>query len=92
MTLTYRLWAYYSSVGATPFAFRATQKEVCLYAERLPSFLMLGLLVDAGLKTTVGGTTLQSIMKDGSNDTPQPICECLVSFPLLWIKDYPGLS
>ena len=54
--------------------------------------LMLGLLVDAGLKTTVGGTTLQSIMKDGSNDTPQPICECLVSFPLLWIKDYPGLS
>ena len=33
--------AYYSSVQATPFAFRATQKEVCLYAERLPSFLML---------------------------------------------------
>ena len=32
---------YYTSVRATPFAFRATQKEVCLYAERLPSFLML---------------------------------------------------
>ena len=33
--------SYYSSVRATPFAFRATQKEVCLYAERLPSFFML---------------------------------------------------
>ena len=33
---------YYSSVRATPFAFWATQKEVCLYAERLPSFLLLG--------------------------------------------------
>ena len=55
-------------------------------------FLMLGLLVDAGLKSTVGGTTLQSMMKDDSNDTPQPICECQVDFPLQWIKDYPGLS
>ena len=27
-----------------------------------------------------------------SNDTPQPICECQVDFPLLWIKAYPGLS
>ena len=24
--------------------------------------------------------------------TPQPMGECLVDFPLLWIKDYPGLS
>ena len=23
---------------------------------------------------------------------PQPMCECQVDFPLLWIKDYPGLS
>ena len=53
---------------------------------------MLGFLVDAGLKSTVGGTTLQSMMKDDSNDTPQPIGECQVSFPLQWIKDYPGLS
>ena len=30
--------------------------------------------------------------QDDSNDTPQPICECQVDFPLLWIKDYPGLS
>ena len=27
-----------------------------------------------------------------SNDTPQPIDECQVDFPLLWIKDFPGLS
>ena len=39
--------AYYSSVRATPFAFRATQKEVCLYAERLPSFLMLRWKINA---------------------------------------------
>ena len=38
---------YYSSVRATPFAFRATQKEVCLYAERLPSFLMLRWKINA---------------------------------------------
>ena len=30
--------------------------------------------------------------QDDSNDTPQPICEFQVDFPLLWIKDYPGLS
>ena len=30
--------------------------------------------------------------QDNSNDTPQPICECQVDFPLLWIKAYPGLS
>ena len=30
--------------------------------------------------------------QDDSNDTPQPICEFQVNFPLLWIKDYPGLS
>ena len=30
--------------------------------------------------------------QDDSNDTPQPVGECQVSFPLLWIKDYPGLS
>ena len=29
---------------------------------------------------------------DDSNNTPQPIGECQVDFPLLWIKDYPGLS
>ena len=27
-----------------------------------------------------------------SNDTPQPIGECQVIFPLLWVKAYPGLS
>ena len=30
--------------------------------------------------------------QDDSNDTPQPIGEFQVDFPLLWIKDYPGLS
>ena len=30
--------------------------------------------------------------QDNSNDTSQPICECQVVFPLLWIKAYPGLS
>ena len=30
--------------------------------------------------------------QDDSNDTQQPICEFQVDFPLLWIKDYPGLS
>ena len=30
--------------------------------------------------------------QDDSNDTPQPIFEFQVDFPLLWIKDYPGLS
>ena len=30
--------------------------------------------------------------QDDSNDTPQPIRECQVDFPLLWIKAYPGLS
>ena len=30
--------------------------------------------------------------QDDSNDTPQTICECQVDFPLMWIKDYPGLS
>ena len=29
---------------------------------------------------------------DNSTDTPQPICECQVDFPLMWIKAYPGLS
>ena len=29
---------------------------------------------------------------DNSNDTPQSIGGCQVDFPLLWIKDYPGLS
>ena len=29
--------------------------------------------------------------QDDSNDTPQPICEFQVDFPLLWIKDSPGL-
>ena len=48
-------------------------------------------------------TSLQSMMnsklsprkqahQEDSNDTPQPICEFQVDFPLLWIKDYPGLS
>ena len=32
------------------------------------------------------------VRQDDSNDTPQPIGECQVSFPLLWVKDYPGLS
>ena len=30
--------------------------------------------------------------QDHSNDTPQPICESQVDFPLLWIKAHPGLS
>ena len=30
--------------------------------------------------------------QDDSNDTPLPICEFQVSFPLLRIKAYPGLS
>ena len=30
--------------------------------------------------------------QDDSNDTPQPICEFQADLPLLWIKDYPGLS
>ena len=30
--------------------------------------------------------------QDDSNDTPQPIREFQVGFPLLWIKAYPGLS
>ena len=30
--------------------------------------------------------------QDDSNDTPQLICELEVDFPLMWIKDYPGLS
>ena len=30
--------------------------------------------------------------QDVSNDTPQPIGECQVGFPLLWIKAFPGLS
>ena len=30
--------------------------------------------------------------QDNSNDTPQLICEFQVSFPLLRIKAYPGLS
>ena len=29
---------------------------------------------------------------DDSKDTPQPICEFQVDFPLLWIKAYLGLS
>ena len=35
------LWRAGNSTHTIPFALRATQKEVCLYAERLPSFLML---------------------------------------------------
>ena len=30
--------------------------------------------------------------QDESNNTPKPIFECQVSIPLLWIKDYSGLS
>ena len=30
--------------------------------------------------------------QDDSRDTPQPISKFQVSFPLLWIKAYPGLS
>ena len=30
--------------------------------------------------------------QDDSNDTPQPLGECQVDFPVLWIKAYPGLS
>ena len=30
--------------------------------------------------------------QDNSNDTPQPICEFQVGFPLLRILAYPGLS
>ena len=38
------------------------------------------------------GTAMKWAHQDDSNDTPQPICEFQVDFPLLWIKDYPGLS
>ena len=30
--------------------------------------------------------------QDDSKNTPQPICEFQVNFPLLWIEGYPGLS
>ena len=30
--------------------------------------------------------------QDNSNDPPQRTSEFQVDFPLLWIKDYPGLS
>ena len=38
------------------------------------------------------GTAMKTANQDDSNDTPQPLVECQVDFPLLWIKDYPGLS
>ena len=38
------------------------------------------------------GTAMQRAHQDDSNDTPQPVGECQVDFPLLWIKAYPGLS
>ena len=34
----------------------------------------------------------ERVHQDDSNDTPQPISEFQVDFPLLWIKAYPGLS
>ena len=33
---------------------------------------------------------LKQAHQDNSSDTPQPICECQVDFPLLWIKVYPN--
>ena len=30
--------------------------------------------------------------QDNQKDTPQPICEFQVDFPLLWIEAYPDLS
>ena len=33
-----------------------------------------------------GFDTAQRAHQDDSNDTPQPICECQVHFPLQWIK------
>ena len=33
-----------------------------------------------------GFDTAQRAHQDDSNDTPQPICECQVSFPILWIR------
>ena len=35
---------------------------------------------------------LKQAHQDDSIDTPQPISEFQVDFPLLWMKDYPGLS
>ena len=35
-------------------------------------------------------TAMKTAHQDDSNDTPQPICEFQVGFPLLWIKDKPG--
>ena len=32
------------------------------------------------------------LIKDDSNNTPQPLCEFQVGFPLLWIEARPGLS
>ena len=37
-------------------------------------------------------TAMKRAHQDDSNDTPKPICECQVDFPLQWIKEYPGLS
>ena len=37
-------------------------------------------------------TAMKKAHQDDSNNTPQPICDCQVDFPLLWIKAYPGLS
>ena len=35
-------------------------------------------------------TKTGSSRRFNSNDTPQPIGDCQVDFPLLWIKDYPN--
>ena len=43
-------------------------------------------------KAKVMTLPLKRAHQDESNDTPQPVGECQVRFPLLWIKAYPGLS
>ena len=62
---------YYSSVQATPFAFRATQKEGCLYAERLPSFLMLRRKINARKFKHILGLEKYDCSMNYGNSLPQ---------------------
>ena len=59
-------------------AVRAIQSSICIECQTLSAeFLAL---------------PQRLAYQDNSNDTTQPVCEFQVDFPLLWIKDYPGLS
>ena len=74
---------------------------MCLtFMETLGSYILLVALNSKIYYCLYQATTLQSIMnaklsrayQDDSNNTPQPIFEFQVDFPLLCIKAYPGLS